>query len=153
MASDTVTSSPARIVAPLHHDAEAVDREILRHVAEMAPRQKLERGFRRLVGVAGRLAGFDVLEQDGDARVVLADDEAELLEARQHVGSPGLLRDQKAALVADRFRAARARRSAAPSGWPRRGYRPWSRTRFRPHRAHAGSALGSGSRPGCGSHA
>src|SRR6516164_2962909 len=51
-----------RVVALLDIDVELLDVEIARHLAEDAARQELERGIRRLVGVADRLALLDDIE-------------------------------------------------------------------------------------------
>ena len=102
----------ARVVAPLDHDAEAVDGEIARHALQRAPRQQLEGGFRRLVGIADGLARLHLVEQPRDARVVLADGDAQPFDRGEDVRLAGLLGDEQTALVADALRRARARRSA-----------------------------------------
>ena len=62
-----------RVVALLDHDAEAVDGEVVRHLAEQAARQQLERRVRAFVGIADRLARLHLVEQLGDARIVLVE--------------------------------------------------------------------------------
>ena len=67
-------------------------------------RQKLERCVGGFIGVADRLAVFDLVEQADDARIVLVDDKPDALELGEHVGAAGLIGDQQLAPVADRFR-------------------------------------------------
>src|SRR5262249_46986602 len=55
-----------RVVALLDIDVELLNVEIARHLAEDAPRQELERGIGRLVGVADRLALLHDIEQPDD---------------------------------------------------------------------------------------
>ena len=59
-----------RIVATLDNDAKAFDGKIFRHLAERAARQKLERGFRAVIGVAEKLALLDIFQQARDARIL-----------------------------------------------------------------------------------
>ena len=89
--------------ALLDLDVEVAHVEEFRHGAEHAARQQLERRVRRLVGIADRLALLDLVEQAGDALVVLVDLEPDALELGQHVGAAGLVGDQKLAAVADRL--------------------------------------------------
>ena len=77
--------------------------EELRHVAEHAPREQLEGGVGRLIGIAHRLALLHLLEQARDARIVLRRDDADALELGEDVGAAGLVRDQQLAPVADRL--------------------------------------------------
>ena len=91
-------------MAALDHDAEAVDLEELRDIAEHAARQQLKRGVRRLVGIALGFAVLDFLKQQDDARVILGDLETDAVEFRHYIGAAGLIRHQHLAFVADRFR-------------------------------------------------
>src|SRR5262249_10642207 len=84
-------------------DVELLDVEIARHLAEDAPRQQLERGIGRLIGVADRLALLHDIEQPDDAGIVLVDLEPDALELGEHVRFAGLLRDQQLAPVAHRI--------------------------------------------------
>ena len=104
-ASDTVTRSPTRVVPALDHDAERIDLEELRHVAEHAARQQLERGIRRLIGIADRLALLHLVEQARDARIVLRDTSMPMRSSSARMFErPGLVRDEHPAPVADRLR-------------------------------------------------
>ncbi len=89
---------------PLDRDAERIDVEELRHVAEHAPRQQLEGRVGSLVGIADRLALLHLIEQAQDARVVLRHNDADTLELGHDVRAPGLVRDEQLPPVADRFR-------------------------------------------------
>ena len=94
---------PERVMAPLDHDAERIDFEELRHVAQHAPRQQLEGGLGRLIGVAVRLALLHLLEKPRDPRVVLGNGDADALELGKDVGASGLVGDEELAPVADRL--------------------------------------------------
>ena len=61
------------VVALLDIDVELLDIEIIRHLAEDAPRQQFERGVGALIGVAERLTLLHLVEQASDARIVLVD--------------------------------------------------------------------------------
>ena len=91
-----------RVVALLDIDVELLDIEIIRHLAEHAPRQQFERGVRRLIGIADRLAFLHLVEQARDARIVLVHLDADALEFGEHVGPAGLIGHQNLAPVADR---------------------------------------------------
>ncbi len=93
----------AVVAALLDLHVEIGDVEELRHGAEHAPRQQLERRIRGLVGVADRLALFDFVEQAGHARIVLVHLQADAVEFGQHVGAAGLVRHQELAAIADRL--------------------------------------------------
>jgi hypothetical protein len=74
-----------RVVAPLDQDAERIHLEELRHIAERAPREQLEGGFGRLIGVAVCLALLHLLEEARDPRVVLGNGNADALELGEDV--------------------------------------------------------------------
>src|SRR5262249_40048937 len=92
-----------RVVALLDIDVKLLDVEIARHLAQHAPRQELEGGIRRLVGIADRLALLHDFEQPGDAGIVLVDLEPDAVELGEHVRFAGLIRDQQLAPVAHRI--------------------------------------------------
>ena len=70
-------------------------------MSEHAPREQLEGGLRRLVGVAGGLARLHLVEQRRDARVVLLDGDAEPLDGCEDARLARLLRHQQVPAVAD----------------------------------------------------
>ena len=92
-----------RVVPPLDQHAERIHLEELRHVAEHAPGQQLERGFGRLIGIAHRLVLLHHLEQARDARIVLRRDDADALQLGEDVGAATLVGDQQPAPVAHRL--------------------------------------------------
>ena len=93
-----------RVVLTFDRHAEAVDREIARNARKRPAREKLERGFRRFVGITLVLARLDLIEKRLHARIVLVGGQAETFERRRQRRPPALLRHQDAALVADAFR-------------------------------------------------
>ena len=146
VASDTVTRSPSALWRRSTSDAEGIHVEELRHVAEHAPRQQLEGGFGRLIGIAHRLALLHLLEQARDARIVLRHGDADALELGEDVGAAGLVGDQQLAPVADRLGrhmlvGARVLLHGRDMDAAFMG-----EGRLRRHKARAGSARGSASR-------
>ena len=76
----------------------------MRHRAEHAARQKLERRIGGFIGIADRLAVFHFVEQPHHARIVLVDDKSDALELREHIGAARLIGNQNLAPVADALR-------------------------------------------------
>ena len=79
----------------LDHDAERLDVEELRHIAEHAAREQLEGGVRRLIGIAWRLALLHLVEQPADARIVLRHGDADAVELGEDIGAAGLVGDEQ----------------------------------------------------------
>ena len=78
--------------------------EIIRHLAQRAARQQLERGFGAVIGIAQIFALLDVFQQARDARILGVEIDAHFGQPRQQIGAARLVRDQNLARVADRFR-------------------------------------------------
>ena len=77
-----------RVVAALDHDAEAFHVEELRHLAEGAAREQLEGGARGFIGVAQRFLRLHLVEQAGEARIVLVHLHADAGQLCQDVQRP-----------------------------------------------------------------
>ena len=93
-----------RIVALLDIDVELLDLEIIRHLAERAPRQQIERGVGGFVGVAGGLPLLQLLDQPRQLRIALLVGDAGAVELGDDVGAAGLVGHQHLAVIADQFR-------------------------------------------------
>ena len=87
-------------MAALDHDPEQLDVEELRHIAEDAAGEQLEGSVRRLIGIAIGLALLHLVEQPGDARIVLRHGDADAVELGEDVGAAALIGDKQSPPVA-----------------------------------------------------
>ena len=90
-------------MALLDHDAEAVDGEVTWHRLKRTPCEKLKRRFRRLVRVAGGFARLNRVQQRGNFRIILVDDNSQPLDGRNDARPAGLLGHEETTLVAYTF--------------------------------------------------